>query len=274
MKKKTRQLNGRELANDLAQHIQSDLWMAWTEIPLGSISSPQADVVAILKSFAHIRFLIYEIKVSRSDFLRDANSGKYTKYLQHCTQFYFACYKDLVKKEEVPVGCGLILKGENGWRVAKAARRNDFKPSTDLLLKLLMKGYENYLIKARELDRDRLTKNANLKGHAQRLGIKVAYELANADEFVAETKLLQKTIGELLGISFDSFYSAADGLKREIEHMSNRRRYMKEALELATQLDTLWRGNQHGLKAVPQRIRDIAERVQEKVDAIPHKDTL
>ncbi len=267
MKKKQRQLSGRELAEDLASHLQNDLWMTWTEIPLGPVGMPRADVVAVLKSFSQVRFNIYEIKISRSDFLHDANSGKYTKYLQYCTQFYFACYKDLIKKDEVPVGCGLILKGENGWRTAKAARRNDFKPSVDLLLKLLMKGYENYLVQARELDRERLTKNADLRGHARRLGIKVAYELANADEFVAETRRLQESLEGLLGLKFDSLYDGALALKREIEGMVSRRKYMKEALELARQLDTLWHGNNYGLDAVPQKIHAIADRVKEKIDA-------
>ena len=147
-------MNGRELAKDLAASIENDQWMTWVELPLGPVTignSPKADVLAVFKSFANPRFIIYEVKVARSDFLADCARGKYQQYMKYCTQFYFATPAGLVKKEEVPPRCGLLVKNESGWHSVKAGTRNDFQPSTELMLKLLMRGFENHQQKYRDL---------------------------------------------------------------------------------------------------------------------------
>jgi hypothetical protein len=56
------------------------------------------DAVAIRKSYTNPRVIIYEIKVSRSDFLRDKI---HKSYLQYCNQFYFVCPKGLIRREEI-----------------------------------------------------------------------------------------------------------------------------------------------------------------------------
>lgn len=52
---------------------------------------------------------IYEIKVSRSDFLQDVRTEKYKKYLGYAHKFYYAVPYGLVEKEEVPKELGLIV---------------------------------------------------------------------------------------------------------------------------------------------------------------------
>lgn len=64
----------------------------------------------------------YEIKVSRSDFLRD---GKWEEYLPVCTSFYFVTPEGLVSPDELPPGIGLLYCSERGviTLVKKAKRR-------------------------------------------------------------------------------------------------------------------------------------------------------
>jgi hypothetical protein len=62
------------------------------------------DAIAIAKSWARPQITVYEVKVSRSDFLRD---GKYQCYLPYCNEFYFVVPKGLIKKEELPTEVGL-----------------------------------------------------------------------------------------------------------------------------------------------------------------------
>ncbi|GAI89372.1 unnamed protein product, partial [marine sediment metagenome] len=142
---------GKSLAEDLAKTKDHRDWMTWVQIPLGSVMwatghMPRADVLAVRKSFTNPSFTIYEVKVSRSDFNADVNKGKYRIYFADCCQFYFAVPAGLVKKEEVPEGAGLIVRGENGWRVVKSAPRREYTPDVELLLKLLMRGYESQLV--------------------------------------------------------------------------------------------------------------------------------
>lgn len=53
----------------------------------------------------------YEVKISRSDFLRDT---KYTEYLPYCTHFSFVVPDKMVRKDELPDHIGLIYYKEDG----------------------------------------------------------------------------------------------------------------------------------------------------------------
>ena len=55
--------------------------------------------------------ICYEIKVSRSDFLRDA---KWRDYLPYCHQFSFVVPYQMVTREEVPAEAGLSWVSKNG----------------------------------------------------------------------------------------------------------------------------------------------------------------
>jgi hypothetical protein len=63
------------------------------------------DAVAIYKSWSRPQIRGYEIKVSRSDFLRDA---KYSQYLTYCHEFYFVTPTGMVQRQEVEENIGLI----------------------------------------------------------------------------------------------------------------------------------------------------------------------
>lgn len=80
------------------------------------------DAWALKKSWTNPRSDGYEIKVSRSDFVKDE---KWESYLEFCTHFWFVCPWGLIDKAELPAGVGLVYVSKNAKvlrTVRKAAR--------------------------------------------------------------------------------------------------------------------------------------------------------
>ncbi|HUT55112.1 MAG TPA: MmcB family DNA repair protein [bacterium] len=72
------------------------------------------DAWAMKRSWAQPCTYGYEIKVSRSDFLRD---DKWPEYLMYCNQFYLACPPGLIAVEELPADVGLLYASRTGTRL-------------------------------------------------------------------------------------------------------------------------------------------------------------
>lgn len=89
------------------------------------------------KSWAKARTWVYEVKVSRSDFLGD---NKWRNYLQFGSEFYFVCPRGLIAKDELPPEAGLIYASGPGGRLTtvKKAPARDVTPPEDLFRYILM----------------------------------------------------------------------------------------------------------------------------------------
>lgn len=72
------------------------------------------DMWAMKKSYTNPITWIYEIKVSRQDFLQDQ---KWQTYLPFCTDFYFVAPAGIIDVKEVPEQAGLLLLSKNGTRL-------------------------------------------------------------------------------------------------------------------------------------------------------------
>ena len=90
----------------------------------------RADVVTVRPSWSAPVPTIYEVKVTRSDFLKDVRTEKYGKYLPFVSRFYYAIPRQLVSVKDLPEGIGLIQRGPNGWHTLRASRLRN--PSCDL----------------------------------------------------------------------------------------------------------------------------------------------
>lgn len=77
-------------------------------------SMVKLDAWAMVKSWAKPCATGYEIKVSRSDFLRDK---KWPAYLPMCNELYFVCPPNVIKPEECPEPCGLMYVASTGNRL-------------------------------------------------------------------------------------------------------------------------------------------------------------
>lgn len=111
-----------DLALDLARTRQECGEIVADNLTLGPAGGPRADVVSMKPSWTNPNPVVWEVKVSRSDFLSDTGAGKFMSYLQYCERLYFATPTGLLTKDEIPTGCGLTVRGENGWHTVKAPR--------------------------------------------------------------------------------------------------------------------------------------------------------
>jgi hypothetical protein len=81
------------------------------------------DAWAMARSWSNPTTWGYEVKVSRSDFLKD---DKWQGYLAYCSDFYFVCPMGLIQPEELPPEAGLLWANPGATRLytkKKASRR-------------------------------------------------------------------------------------------------------------------------------------------------------
>ncbi|WP_175698505.1 hypothetical protein [Burkholderia ambifaria] len=131
-----------DLAKDLAAHLRgaSDR-LVWTDMQLGPAGSPRPDVYTVPCSFARFQPVAYECKISVADFRRDVTAGKWTSYLRFAAGVIFAAPAGLLKKEDIPAGCGLIMRGPDGWRSLKGPTlKNVDNLPRDAWIKLIIDG--------------------------------------------------------------------------------------------------------------------------------------
>lgn len=102
----------------------------------------QFDAVAIYKSWSHPQIRGYEIKISRSDFLRDI---KYSKYLPYFHEFYFVVPNGMVQRQEVEENIGLMWYNPQTSTITtkrKAVWRN-IEIDPQMLLYIIMNRLES-----------------------------------------------------------------------------------------------------------------------------------
>lgn len=131
-----------ELQEDLAEHLSSNpSRMVWADMQLGPSGSPRPDVFTLEKSYSKFRPRIYEVKISRSDFRHDVTEGKWIKYLDFACCVTFAVPQGLIRKDEVPRGCGLIVRHNKVWRHLKKPTLQSVETLDHLAwMKLLIDG--------------------------------------------------------------------------------------------------------------------------------------
>lgn len=179
-----------EIKRALAESHEKDFFL--TEVKNGSTYFPPAqgllrfDGFAMTRSYRKPCIKIYEVKVSRSDFLRD---NKWNLYKQYCNELYFVTPKGLIDKLELPDDVGLIYYNRDGSRKLVTKRKalwREIEEPVDVY---------KYLIYSR-LDQDRIPFFNDRKEYAEaylqdkknkryigiKLGSKMAKELQEARE--------------------------------------------------------------------------------------------
>jgi len=166
-----------QLAEDLAGHLVGPRRMVWRDMQLGPHGSPRPDVYTIEKSFVRPAPTAYEVKVSVSDFRADVTAAKWHSYLDYAYSVVFACPAGLIKSDEIPAQCGLLVRHEAVWRLAKRSTPVPRAIDQAALLKLLIDGID------REGPRIRAkcwNDTAGVKQFAQRFGHEAARYVADA----------------------------------------------------------------------------------------------
>ncbi|ADI02578.1 hypothetical protein Slip_1823 [Syntrophothermus lipocalidus DSM 12680] len=164
-----------------------------------------ADVMRVLPSYTRFCVFIYEVKVSRNDFLSDIRSGKWRGYLDHCHRFMFAMPTEIATKDDIPTEAGLIVRGPKGWKIEKSAPFREIDIPKQTLMSMLFMKQRNSL-RQRNLSRALYEgKHSRWSDEAKHLGKKIAKALARFDEYeflISETK---QAIAEGLGIAPDGW---------------------------------------------------------------------
>lgn len=177
---------GRELSEDLAAHLRAsrDGLLCYTETALGGdgFTGGIADVYAIKPRWGAKDIRVYEVKSSRADFVRGLKEDQHTRYFPFCRRFYFACPSGVIKKADLPEGCGLITRTDNGWRTAVVPTPRDVpEPGFDFMVGLLDRRLEGWKASRNLRDRIAWKDNATLHEHAQHLGHNLGVKFRDAE---------------------------------------------------------------------------------------------
>ena len=194
MEKTKDKITSWEISKALALSHDKDFFL--TEVKNGSTYFPPAqgllkfDGFAMTRSWAHPCIKIYEIKVSRSDFLRD---NKWNLYKQYCNELYFVVPKGLIEKTELPEDVGLIYYNRDGTRQLVTKQKAVWRKIEDPI------EVYKYIIYSR-LDQDRIPFFNDRKEYAEaylqdkqdrkyigsHLGTKMSEQLQEAERKLAE----------------------------------------------------------------------------------------
>lgn len=121
----------------MRENSGKDLLELKKQVQKEHINPYKADVVRVRPSYTRFCVDIFEVKVKRADFLKEIRTAKWKGYLDHCHRFYFASLSGVIDKEEVPDECGLIVRGQRGWKIIKLAKKRDPEIPAETLLSLL-----------------------------------------------------------------------------------------------------------------------------------------
>lgn len=206
MKEQPKKWKHDELAADLAKHLGNNTdRMIWTDMQLGPSGSPRPDVFTAPKSYSKFLPIAYECKVSVSDFRQDITKGKWQSYLKYASGVIFAVPKGLIDKDEVPKGCGLIVRSDSCWRMVKGPTltpiANDLPK--DFWIKMLIDGVGRTV-------RDRRYEQAFEHRARKEITAKYGEELGQAlqrrdnaqSSLNYKTEQLQKRLGDLNFIEY------------------------------------------------------------------------
>ncbi|WP_318393181.1 MmcB family DNA repair protein [Enterobacter sp.] len=195
------------LAHDLAEHLrQNTARIVWEDMQLGPSGTARPDVYALPCSFSKFCPVVYEIKVSVSDFRADVTAGKFTKYFAYASAVVFAVPDGMLKKSDIPEGCGLMVRKEGGWHTVKGPtmRPIDTLPR-DAWIKLVIDGIR------RETERSRLS-------------------IRTAPVYVNETRLAQRH-GQEISSLVSQAYNAKARLESAIAQQETRRAEVSQQTE-------------------------------------------
>ena len=106
------------------------------ECKMGMAGSRTLDGWALLPTWSPLTTIGYEIKVSRSDWLRD---GKVEQYLKVCHLFFLVAPKAVVQRAELPEGVGLLepIGSGTGQRLVMRQKPQRREPDPAALVKLM-----------------------------------------------------------------------------------------------------------------------------------------
>lgn len=244
----------------LAKAHEKDYFL--TECKNGSTHFPSSqgllifDGIAIKRSYTSPCISIFEVKVSRNDFLQD---NKWHLYLQYCNEFYFVVPKGMVRKDELPDNVGLIwYDPEKGKvRTVKKALYREIEEPTDvykyiIYSRLTPDRIPFYESKA-EYAKDYLEDKERKQSIGYALGSKMAKQLQQYEEDLSKIEMYKRG------------YRLCERLKDVIQRHNVLSRWKWKATddEWVEALDKVLSGSlSSGTKDVIRQLRSIADTLE------------
>ena len=169
-----------EIKIALAEKHRKDFFL--TECKSGSSwFTPAGDMkildgLAIRKSWTKPCFTGYEVKVSRSDFLRDA---KFYTYEEICNCLYIVCPKGMIERTEVPESVGLMYYDPEKKTITtrKKAIWRKVEYSPDLLLYIIYSRLDSDRYPFFSSSKEYFTEYVEQKKNSKQLGRAVSSRL-------------------------------------------------------------------------------------------------
>lgn len=142
------------LGERFAKYLQDNGRITWENIEfkiegidergIKTVQCVRPDVFTMMPTFNEDKMnpTTYEIKVSRSDFLVDIKKPQKRAGSQQISEaFYYVCPDGLIKKEEVPLDCGLIYEIKNGkFETIKRPKKKKVTLSPKHFMNLILKN--------------------------------------------------------------------------------------------------------------------------------------
>jgi len=154
------------------------------------------DALAVKKSWARPCFTAYEVKTSRSDFLKDE---KWPGYLSLCHRLYFVCPQGMIKKEELKGGSAGLIYYRQGkttplWTALKAPYR-DIEIPVQMVMHILFSKLDSdrypFFKERQEYFEQWLEEKKSSRQIGWEVGTQIWQRLANHEE---KKKLYDRTI--------------------------------------------------------------------------------
>ncbi|WP_354692693.1 MmcB family DNA repair protein [Phytobacter sp. RSE-02] len=274
-----------ELAHDLAEHLrQNTARICWEDMQLGPSGTCRPDVYSMAHSYSKFCPVVYEVKVSVSDFRADVTAGKYTKYFKYAGGVVFAVPEGLLKKSDIPEGCGLMIRKESGWHTLKGPtmRQIDNLPR-DAWMKLLMDGVtrqvERTQIKSRAINTYFVDQKL-MKTHGAEIADLVCRALRSKERLEQEIKARDELLKEVRKESQEEIDRRRKRREESEERLTDAQQDLAKALGLEPNAPmymltrTLWEATRRltGDEEI-QRLRGVLTRLEktlsEGLQALP-----
>lgn len=148
-REKARRRPHHDLAGRLSQWLRAQGRITWENIELlvprteGGKQAVRPDVFSLAATYDEKRInpRIYEVKVSRSDFLADvAKPDKRAGYLHLAEVLYYVAPAGMIAADEIPDHCGLLVEtGKGEFNVVKRAKKRPVELTIHHFMNLILK---------------------------------------------------------------------------------------------------------------------------------------
>lgn len=157
------------------------------------------DGLAIRKSWASPCFTGYEVKVSRSDFLRDA---KFYTYESIVNCLYIVCPKGMIERTELPESVGLIYYNPEtkALTTKKKAIWRKIEYSADMLMYIIYSRLDSdripFYSNKQQYFKDWMANKAEMRSFGHAVGSKMAKRISELESDLSRVQNSKKRLDE------------------------------------------------------------------------------